>query len=232
MHSSRKLVDPVEASQPNAVESFAAGVAHEARNQIFALSATLDALEARFSAELAEPPHFAVMREELARLTALMSHLAELGRPNAPLLGVGSAKEAALDALGRAEPLAQSKRITLEFNGEDAHARFDHEHLSRALWRLTEYAVRRSPAESTVSLALEAKGTQVLLTLSDRGPRLESSQLARLFEPFFSPGRVSRGLELVLAVRSIRDQGGSVHVENAELVGIRTSISLPLVSSA
>ncbi len=235
MPSSSAHREPDEGSTTEgAIERFAAGVAHEARNQIFALSATLDALEARFSSALEHPPHFEVMREELARLTTLMRHMAELGQANPPLLGVGRIADAVLDAMNRVQGVAASKRVELRFQaGEasEARARFDHEHLSRALARFLEHAIRRGSADGVVELALEATSERASLTIDDSGPRLEPAQLARLFEPFYSPGRVMRGLELTLARRSIHEQGASISAESRGNSGLRLTISLPSASN-
>jgi len=233
MHSSKAHPELASASAPErALERFAAGVAHEARNQIFALSATLDALEARFSRALEHPPHFEVMREELARLTTLMRHLAELGQPNAPLLGVGRVGEVVLDAVSRVQPLARGRSIALAVRTDEARANLDHEQLSRALVRLLEFSIRRSPVSGVIEIALVPDGGLARLTVVDRGPCLEVLQLERLFEPFLSLDGAQRGLELTLARRTITDHGGSVAVENRESGGVSWTISLPLAKTA
>ena len=57
------------------------GVAHEARNPLFAITASLDALTARLRGDTGAAPLVAVMREPVQRLSGLMTDLLDYGRP-------------------------------------------------------------------------------------------------------------------------------------------------------
>jgi signal transduction histidine kinase len=215
-----------------ALASFAAGVAHEARNQIFAVTATLDALEARFKESSERPPHFGVMREDLQRLTTLMHGLAEFGHPSAPVLAFGQIKAAALDALSATRPSAERKKVELhsELEDERATAWFDRERLSLALRNLLEHAVRRSPEAEPVKLTIsrgDGEEGLVTVTIVDNGPALGSAHLERFFEPFFSPNRAARGLDLALAKRIIEQHGGSLRAQNRGALGLRLEVLVP-----
>jgi signal transduction histidine kinase len=212
--------------------SFAAGIAHEARNQIFAVTATLDAFEARFSDATQTPPHFAVMRDDLQRLTALMHGLAEFGHPTAPALAFGHVGHALADALSAVRPSAERKMLLLSAQLDDprATAWFDRERLKVAVRSLLEHAIRRSPEAEAIELTVtRADGEEGLITVSvaDHGPALGPEHLERMFEPFFSPNRAARGLDLALAKRIVEQHGGSVRAANRHGSGLCLAILIP-----
>jgi signal transduction histidine kinase len=215
-----------------ALGSFAAGVAHEARNQIFAVTATLDAFEARFPDAAQRPPHFGVMREDLQRLTTLMHSLAEFGHPSAPVLAFGHVRSAASDALAAVQPSAEKKNLALHCRLDDdrATAFFDRERLGVGLRSLLEHAIRRSPVGSSIELtAARGAGEEGLITVAiqDQGPALPPAHLERIFEPFFSPNRAVRGLDLALAKRIVEQHGGSVLASNRGKTGICLALLIP-----
>src|SRR5450432_275291 len=215
-----------------ALGSFAAGVAHEARNQIFAVTATLDAFEARFPEAEERPPHLGVMRDDLQRLTTLMRDLAEFAHPSAPALAFGHVSGAISDAASAAQPSAERKHVALDcqLGDERATAFFDRQRLSLALKNLLEHAIRRSPEASTVELSVtRSAGEEGLLTVAveDFGPALAPEHLERIFEPFFSPNRAVRGLDLALAKRIVEQHGGSVHAKNRGATGICLALLIP-----
>jgi signal transduction histidine kinase len=215
-----------------ALAGFAAGVAHEARNQIFAVTATLDAFEARFSEAAERPPHLGVMREDLQRLTALMRSLAEFGQPSAPVLAFGHVGDAVSDALVAARPSAERKQLELvaKLGDPRATAFFDRTRLSLGLRSLIEHAIRRSPEASTIELSVtRGPGEEGLVTVAieDQGPELERAHLDRIFEPFFSPNRAAKGLDLALAKRIVEQHGGSVQAKNRRGAGVLLALLIP-----
>ena len=83
----------------SAMGSLVAGVAHEVRNPLFGISATLDAFEARFGSREEYQQYVAVLRGELERLSHLMGDLLEYGKPTSLEFSEGAVAEVVAEAV-------------------------------------------------------------------------------------------------------------------------------------
>lgn len=113
---------PVETARPIDVGALVAGLAHEVRNPLFGISATLDAFEARFGEVPEHQPYTNVLRGELARITRLIEKLLEYGRPTPPAFEDGSLDAALATALDLAEPVVRARNVTLRRTDRGADA--------------------------------------------------------------------------------------------------------------
>jgi PAS domain S-box-containing protein len=218
----------------SAMGALVAGVAHEVRNPLFGISATLDALEAHVEGgqDLAElPQFFEVLRGQLGRLTGLMQHLLDYGRPAAiepHLLPLGSVVARAVAAC---DPLARQRCVEIRSAVPDALPllRLDRDRLSQALINLVENAIQHSPEGGAVSIeAVLPPGEAVEITVRDAGPGVAPDDLPRLFEPFFSRRAGGTGLGLSIVQRIVEEHGGRVSAANHPDGGACLSIRLPL----
>jgi PAS domain S-box-containing protein len=219
----------------SAMGALVAGVAHEVRNPLFGISATLDGLEAHVEKgqDLAElPQFFQVLRGQVDRLTGLMQDLLDYARPAAiephllPLSGVVARAAAACD------PLLRRRGVELRTVLPDGlpPLGIDCDRLSQALINLLENAVQHSPEGGTVAVeaGLAPDGEAVELTVSDSGPGVAEEDLPHLFEPFFSRRVGGTGLGLSIVQRIVEEHGGSVSASNRPGGGALLSVRLPL----
>jgi two-component system, NtrC family, C4-dicarboxylate transport sensor histidine kinase DctB len=66
-----------------------------------------------------------------------------------------------------------------------------------------------------IDLAARSSGSQVLITVRDRGPGVPEGIVGRVFDPFFSTKGVGKGLGLGLSIsyNIVKDFGGNLSVE-------------------
>ncbi len=204
-----------------AIGSIVAGVAHEVRNPLFSISATLDAFESRFKDTESYSRYLSVLRGELGRLTTLMKDLLEFGRPSEPDLGECDLAEVARAASHACAPLL--RRQGLVAVGPDASAALppvlaDRVRITQVFQNLIENAAHYSPRGGQVKISLgvtrDAEGEWVECAVRDSGPGFAADDLTQLFEPFFTRRRGGTGLGLSIVQRIVFDHGGDVHARN------------------
>ena len=218
------------------IGSIVAGVAHEVRNPLFSISATLDAFESRFRNIEGHERYLSVLRGEIVRLTGLMSDLLDFGRPSRPDFSecnIEDVVEAAVSACGT---LARRKSVEITWPrrvGAPA-VLVDRARVSQVLQNLIENAVHFSPPGGRVEVTLEngRDGGEgyVECSVRDTGPGFDPADLPRLFEPFFTRRRGGTGLGLSIVKRIVYDHGGEVSAENHAEGGAVVKVRLRAVT--
>ena len=208
-----------------------AGVAHEVRNPLFAISATVDAMEQASNGSLKE--YFEVLREEIDRMTHLMQDLLAYGRPAAPVFNAISIGEIIDTAMRNSGALATRQGVELKkVVRANPTIVADRERLGRALENLIDNAVQHSPANTTVTVhcATRSRGRSryVDLKIQDRGRGFSPDDLPRIFEPFFSRRKGGTGLGLALVEQIVHEHGGEVSAANRAGGGAEVTVSIPL----
>jgi PAS domain S-box-containing protein len=202
------------------IGSIVAGVAHEVRNPLFSISATLDAFESRFGKAEGFERYLSVLRGEIVRLTTLMRDLLDFGRPSRPDFSLCRMEEIVEAAVSACGPLARRKAVQIEWPRGRAvpPVLADRARVSQVLQNLIENAVHFSPQGGRVHVALAAAGAPedqwVECAVGDSGPGFDPTDLPRLFEPFFTRRRGGTGLGLSIVKRIVYDHGGEVSAEN------------------
>ena len=224
------------ATKPIDVGALVGGLAHEVRNPLFGISATLDAFEARFGTVPEHQPYTNVLRGELARITRLIEKLLEYERPTPPAFEDGSLDAALATALDLAEPVVRARNVTIRRtdrgDGDPSvppTLRIDREQVARALRQLLENAAQFSPEGGEVLVRISQPGVaHVRIDVMDAGPGLPDVDPAQVLEPFFSRRRGGAGLGLAIARRIAEEHGGTLSVTSRTEGGTCQSLRLPL----
>ncbi len=110
--------------------------------------------------------------------------------------------------------------------------------LHSAIENVVRNAIRYTGESSAVEISLQrsedARGSDAVLKVSDRGPGVPPDSLEKLFQPFYrlddARGRLTGGVGLGLAIteRAVRFHGGRVAASNRTEGGLVIEIRLPL----
>jgi len=207
-------------------------VSHDLRTPLATMHAAVDALGPEGPGLDADEQRelLATVRRELARLERYVENVLDLSRleagaatPSPALWTVDALTVEALAGLPGA-----AERVELELGDDLPPVQIDAAQIERALANMLENALRFSPADSTVSVRAESRGTEVIVWIEDSGPGVPAADASAIFEPFRRSTR-SRGAGLGLAIARgfVEANGGRVWVESAPGGGASFALTLP-----
>jgi two-component system sensor histidine kinase PilS (NtrC family) len=218
-----------------AIGRLAAGVAHEIRNPLAAISGSIQLLrgEAEAAGASGETGElWAIVGREVDRLNGLVSDLLDFARPRPPAptpLDVGAMLQETLRVLEHDQRLAGG-RVKVE-SAPSLWAEADPNQLKQVVWNLLRNAAEASPEgqpiELRVSAAREEERDWVQLEVRDHGAGFAERDRARLFEPFFTTKKGGTGLGLAVVHRIIEEHKGRLELVNAPGGGARATVLLP-----
>jgi PAS domain S-box-containing protein len=221
----------------SAMGALVAGVAHEVRNPLFGISATLDAFESRFGSKKDFRRYFDVLQGEVRRLSELMHQLLEYGKPSRLDLAEVPVDEILALACAACGPLADRAGVSVvpEVAGGLPRVQVDRGRISQVLLNLVENAIQHSPRGGSVVLRAETVGASgeagregVRFVVEDSGPGFLPGDLHQVFEPFFTRRRGGTGLGLSIVQRIVEQHGGEVVAANRPGGGAAMKVFLPL----
>ena len=117
--------------------------------------------------------------------------------------------------------------FTIHDNSEGLSLLTDHKALCGALTNLLENAIQVSCVGDHIILACDLVEDDVILTVTDDGPGIDTGVQERLFEPFFTTRSEGTGLGLAIVRSVIQAMGGSVQVNSLPDIGSKFIIRLP-----
>ncbi|HEX8823914.1 MAG TPA: ATP-binding protein [Archangium sp.] len=210
-----------------------AGVAHEVRNPLFGISATLEAFDARFGHSPEHAPYVSMLRREVSRLHQLMHGLLTYGRPPSTELHPCTLSSVLHESVDLTAALAREREVQVEVRAEPGLPRvpMDPSRLVQVFQNLLANALQHSPRGTTVRLTArglaDEAGPRVECLVMDQGPGFSPEELPRVFEPFFSHRAGGVGLGLAIVQRIVEEHHGSVSVGNGPEGGAEVRVFLP-----
>ena len=142
--------------------------------------------------------------------------------------------EVARDAVDSVRLGAENKGVVLDLDlGAVPPVRGDRERLKQVLWNVLGNAIKFTPRDGHVSLAMAAGGDHVKVTISDTGVGITESLLPHVFDHFRQGDEASGlGLGLAIARQVIEMHGGTIEAQSAGLnLGSTFVICLPVATA-
>ena len=230
----------------DAIESFAADVAHEIKNPLTSIRSAAEILPLAKDAEKRDRL-IAVIQHDVNRLDRLITDISNASRLDAELAREDLGRLdmarllgdiAALHAHDREDPGAgEQPEVVLAIEGDDLAVRGHEGPLSRVFINIIENAVTFSPKGGRVTVSARRRGGMnghVVISVQDEGPGIPEDNLETIFERFYTqrPDGAAfgshSGLGLAIARQIVTAHGGRIRAENrADRSGARFVVELP-----
>jgi signal transduction histidine kinase len=200
---------------------------------LFGISATLDAMEARFRGRQEYDKYVATLRRECDRMGKLIQQLLIYGRPPTTQPLPASLPDVVAEALETASPMAKRSEVSIASAtaGKLALAPIERDRLLMVLQNLLENAIQHSPAKGEVEIAViqvnEENRIWLQCTVEDSGPGFSPEDLLNVFEPFYSRRSGGAGLGLSIVRQTVEQVGGKIWAGNRPRGGGIVTFQLP-----
>ena len=231
-------------SRLDAIERFAADVAHEIKNPLTSLRSAVETV-ARITDPERQKKLFAIILDDVARLDRLISDISDASRLDAEL----SRAESTPVQLGRlVTALAEVQNATDNPEAPrvdvvaTAGAQYDvpglEGRLGQVFRNLIGNAVSFSPPRGVITVRLEHVGRRVQVSVEDQGPGIPPGKEQAIFERFYSERPEGEkfgthsGLGLSISKQIVDAHRGVLYAENlkdtsGKVTGARFVVRLP-----
>ncbi len=227
----RALTDQlIRADRLAAMGELTAGVAHEVRNPLGIIRASVQLLEDTgvHPARMLEATR--VMKMEIDRLDRVIKALLDFGRPSAPTLRPTNVEDVVADVVLFTRQFAGQAKVEIETGraAEPPPVAADPDQLKQVLVNLVSNAVQAmDPGGGKIGIQVWDDDAFVFISVTDDGPGMEPEVLDKVFDPFFSTKNSGTGLGLTIVHRIIDQHGGRIEVVSEPGAGTTFTVALP-----
>jgi two-component system sensor histidine kinase HydH len=195
--------------------NLAAGVAHEIRNPLNAISVAAQ----RLRMELTDPAAAKIadtMLEETRRLNTIVENFLSLARPS-------QQPKSPIDLSGLVESVASMAAMEAGQKGIAWTADLSPgifingvaDELRKAVWNILSNAIAATPGDDgTVEVRLVREEGKARLTITDSGSGIDEDDLGQIFQPYFTTKRGGTGLGLAITHRILSDHDGTITIQS------------------
>lgn len=228
-----RLEDAVARSERLAsVGQFAAGLAHEVRNPLASMCASIDVLIANLDPPPSMQRLMSNITQEAERLNALISDFLALARPRRLEVADVDGKRLVSAVLEMYENELPDG-IRVERGLEPIEIRVDEDLIRQVLWNLLRNArdALRMKGGGVVRVVTGEDGEGAFIAVTDDGDGIPEDVLPRVFDPFFTTKEKGSGLGLAISNSIVEAHGGSLFVDTRPQQGTTVTIRFGVVTS-
>ena len=224
-----------KAERLSALGQLAAGVAHEIRNPLNAISMASQRLKREFmpgdEEKIKEFQILAsVIRDEIRRLDGIIEEFLTFSKSRRLELHDYPVREVLQKIVNLIKEEAALKGITIEtrYHHDPAIIPMDVDKLQQALLNFVKNAMESISGAGNIIISVNTAGKErVSIKISDNGCGMTSEEIERIFNPEYTTKEKGLGLGLPLAHEIIRGHGGAISVISQQGGGTTFEIMLP-----
>lgn len=216
-----------------AVGELAAGVAHEIRNPLSAISGSVQILVDELPKENSTRAFGDIVLKEVERLNSVIEDLLYFAKPSKHYVTCINPNELVENALYLLLPSLKKEIVVLETHFEPSirSISVDTQLIKQVLINLLLNAIQALPKEGgKITVITEDVINGIEIIIKDNGKGIDQEHLPKIFDPFFTTKDTGTGLGLAVSNKIIEIHQGYIRAESIVGIGSTFIIYLPYES--
>lgn len=207
-----------------------AGVAHEVRNPLGVIKASVQMLEQEMDEGCQDAELTRVMAQEIERLDSVVSALLDFGRPSQSQFGPVDAHRVLGEVLLLTKQFARQQNVTVIDNSPDGlpDIRADEDRLKQIYVNLISNAIQAMPDGGSLTITAATREGFLRIAFTDTGIGISPEEKERIFDPFHTSRAEGTGLGLSIVHRIVDAHNGYITAESEPGAGSTFTVGLPL----
>jgi two-component system sensor histidine kinase PilS (NtrC family) len=214
-----------------ALGQMAAGIAHEIRNPLAAMSGSAQILRKSLPLEGEEKELLDIVTRESRRLDGIIRDFLLFARPGRfepRPADLGPLLRETLTLLRNGDEFRPTHTLELECDPSGVRALVDANMIKQVFWNLAKNALKAMPEGGTLRVTARPDGAgTVLVSFADTGTGMNEAELRRAFEPFAGSFQAGTGLGLAVVFRIVQEHAGRIRVLSRVGRGTDVRLTLP-----
>ena len=210
-----------------------AGVAHEMKNPLNAMTIHLELLKQKLAAGKPATQHVEIIEHEIRRLDERIQGFLRFVRPDEIKLGPVPIAPLLMSVLDAVQPEAHRAGVSINRGCTDGnlHVEGDAAQLRDVFLNLCQNAIQAMPKGGRLSINCAAvPNRRVRVRVEDTGVGIAPENLTKIFELYYTTKERGTGVGLSMVYRTIQIHNGEIDVEST--VGVGTTFIVVLPASA
>jgi len=210
----------------------AAGLAHEIRNPLGAISGSVEMLRSASALGEEDRDLLGLVLDETKRLNALVGDILHFARPRAaqPVRVDVAALARDVATIFRRGSAAHGAAIEVEAPAT-LEGEVDPAQVRQVLWNLLKNAAQAAPGGSPVRLRILQAESGLRIEVIDTGPGIAAEERSRIFDPFHTGKDHGIGIGLALVKQIVDAHGGTIEVDSEPGQGATFRVTLPVTAA-
>lgn len=222
-----------ESERLASIGKMAAGLAHEIRNPLGAISNALGVLIKYSALSKDDKELFDIIEKETERLNQLVEDFINFSKPsqlNREEAHLHELIDETISILRLDRKLMGGLAINKSFTSDIPNLMLDRNQIKQVLWNLFINAIQAMPGGGILTIKTRYKATEdeVELTVADTGIGMSNDDLSQVFQPFFSTKDKGLGLGLNIAHKIVKEHGGYIFISSKVGEGTQIQLNFPV----
>ncbi|MBT3880613.1 MAG: two-component sensor histidine kinase [Candidatus Scalindua sp.] len=228
-----------DSGELNYLNILAAGLVHEIKNPLNAISINLQLLDEDLQDRNSErdtkmSSRVQLLQKEVGRLDNILSDFLRFAKK--PVLhfeecDINGIIENVLDFIGP-EAMQNSIRILKNFDAKLPKCNLDSNVIKQALLNVILNAQQAMPHGGELMVRTYQNGENVFIDITDTGVGIQKNKMDKIFQVYYSTKKTGTGLGLPTAKKIIEENKGTIDIRSEDGKGSSFLIKLPVYSKS